>query len=100
MADDAIAFVPVILIVWAISMITFVAVRGMNWRHGEKQIEARQAERQLASPQQPVPTLDQFQMLEDRMRVLEKIVTDRGYGLADEIDALREGKSGAKQEVR
>ena len=31
--------------------------------------------------------LDQMQ---DRMIVLEKIVTDKGYGLADEIEALRD----------
>ena len=28
--------------------------------------------------------------LEERVRVLERIVTDRGYGLASEIEALRE----------
>jgi hypothetical protein len=28
-------------------------------------------------------------VLEDRLRVLERIVTDRGYGLAGEIEALR-----------
>lgn len=28
--------------------------------------------------------------LEERVRVLERIVTDRGIGLADEIDALRD----------
>lgn len=28
--------------------------------------------------------------MQDRMIVLEKIVTDKGYGLADEIEALRD----------
>ena len=28
--------------------------------------------------------------LEDRVRVLERIVTDRGYDLADQIEALRD----------
>lgn len=28
--------------------------------------------------------------LEERVRVLERIVTDRGHGLADEIEALRD----------
>ena len=92
-------YLAVLLIVWAISLITFIAMRGMSWRHREKQIEARQAEQQLAVPQLPGPTLDQFQMLEDRMRVLEKIVTDRGYGLADEIEALRDREREAKKEV-
>ena len=31
--------------------------------------------------------------LEERVRVLERIVTDRGIDLADEIDALRETRA-------
>ena len=33
---------------------------------------------------------DKLDTMQDRMIVLEKIVTDRGYTLADEIDALRD----------
>lgn len=32
---------------------------------------------------------DKLDAMQDRMIVLEKIVTDRGYSLADEIEALR-----------
>jgi hypothetical protein len=32
---------------------------------------------------------DQVETMQDRLVVLERIVTDRGYGLADEIEALR-----------
>ena len=32
---------------------------------------------------------DKLDTMQDRMIVLEKIVTDRGYSLADEIEALR-----------
>ena len=32
---------------------------------------------------------DRQQMIEDRLRVLERIATDRGHLLADEIEALR-----------
>jgi hypothetical protein len=32
---------------------------------------------------------DRTQMIEDRLRVLERIATDRGSVLADEIEALR-----------
>lgn len=32
---------------------------------------------------------DKIDAMQDRMIVLEKIVTDRGYSLADEIEALR-----------
>lgn len=33
---------------------------------------------------------DQVEHMQDRMAVLERIVTDRGYTLADEIENLRE----------
>lgn len=33
---------------------------------------------------------EKLDSMQDRMIVLEKIVTDRGYSLADEIDALRD----------
>jgi hypothetical protein len=39
--------------------------------------------------------IDRLQASEDRLAVLEKIVTDRGYSLADEIEALRGKDSGA-----
>ena len=36
---------------------------------------------------------DKLDTMQDRMIVLEKIVTDRGYSLADEIEALRDAPS-------
>jgi len=33
---------------------------------------------------------EKLDMMQDRMIVLEKIVTDRGYSLSDEIEALRD----------
>ena len=78
------------MMVWAISLVTFIAVRGLGWRHREKQIEARRAEQQLQAPPQFGPTLEQMHVLEDRVRVLERIVTDRGYNLAHEIEGLRD----------
>jgi hypothetical protein len=36
---------------------------------------------------------DKLDAMQDRMIVLEKIVTDRGYTLADEIEALRDSPS-------
>jgi hypothetical protein len=35
---------------------------------------------------------DRLDAMQDRMVVLEKIVTDRGYSLADEIEALRDDR--------
>ncbi|WP_284124920.1 hypothetical protein [Parerythrobacter aestuarii] len=37
---------------------------------------------------------DMLDAMKDRMIVLEKIVTDRGYSLADEIEALRDKDAG------
>ena len=36
---------------------------------------------------------EKLDSMQDRMIVLEKIVTDRGYSLSDEIDALRDKPS-------
>ena len=43
---------------------------------------------------------DQVETMQDRLIVLEKIVTDRGYTLASEIEALRDRKVDAKREVQ
>lgn len=43
---------------------------------------------------------DQVETMQDRLIVLEKIVTDRGYGLANEIEALRDRKREDKREVQ
>lgn len=40
---------------------------------------------------------DRQQMIEDRLRVLERIATDRGSLLADEIEALRLASPAAAQ---
>jgi hypothetical protein len=36
----------------------------------------------------------QTERLEQRVRVLERVVTDRGVGLADEIERLRDDRAG------
>ena len=38
---------------------------------------------------------DKLDAMQDRMIVLEKIVTDRGYSLSEEIEALRDRDSGS-----
>lgn len=35
---------------------------------------------------------DQVEMLQDRVQVLERIITDRGYDLATQIEALRDAR--------
>jgi len=43
---------------------------------------------------------DQVETMQDRLIVLERIVTDRGYGLADEIEALRDRKPDERREMQ
>ena len=86
---DGFLIFPALMVVWGMGLVTFIVMRALGWKNREKQIESRYAEQQ-ALPQLPGPTLDQFQMLEDRMRVLEQIVTDPGYTVASEIEALRD----------
>lgn len=43
--------------------------------------------------------VDRLEASEDRLAVLEKIVTDRGYSLADEIEALRSSDRGTSLDL-
>ena len=58
-------------------------------RRLEKEVAELRAQHSAAPPLRG-PTLDQVQMLEDRVRVLERIVTDQNYSLARDIEALRD----------
>ena len=42
---------------------------------------------------------DQVETMQDRLVVLEKIVTDRGYALAAEIEALRDRKGDELKQI-
>lgn len=58
-----------------------------SWGRRVEPAESAEAKRLKAENQELHSKLDAMQ---DRMIVLEKIVTDRGYSLADEIEALRD----------
>lgn len=52
------------------------------------------AERQLESTAQlTAEKVAQYDKLEERVRVLERIVTDSGFSVAGEIDALRDTRT-------
>lgn len=53
------------------------------------QIEATASQ----SAEKAAQYVGQIQKLEDRVRVLERIVTDRGYDIATQIEALRDARS-------
>lgn len=51
----------------------------------------------IAEAQAALPQIDERQVayareLEDRIRVLERIVTDKGYDVASQIEALRDAR--------
>jgi hypothetical protein len=69
----------------------FMMVVGIVWvrshaRLEEKRIEAAALQNSAGQGE----ALERVEVLEDRVRVLERIVTDGGYDLAHKIEALRD----------
>jgi hypothetical protein len=78
------------ILLFIFGMFAIARKRGFGpYRRIEQEIAELRAER-AAPPAVRGPTADQVQMLEDRVRVLERIVTDQNYSLASEIEALRD----------
>jgi hypothetical protein len=61
-----------------------------EWGGKTKRADSREADKLREENAALKGQIDQMQ---DRMIVLEKIVTDRGYGLREEIEALRDSRS-------
>ena len=81
------------ILLFIFGMFMIVRRRGFGpWGHMENRMKQEIAELRAERTALPrnVPTLDQVQMLEDRIRVLERIVTDQNYSLARDIEALRD----------
>jgi hypothetical protein len=77
-------------IVVGMPTIMVFAIVSRVYRHGEKKLEL---EAQIAAAQaaQGNPKNEQ---LEQRVRVLERIATDKGIDVADEIERLRDERVG------
>ena len=82
-AEAVIAFIVV-----GIPTIAIFAIVSRVYRHREKALEL---EAQIASARAADP--EYTRQLEDRLRVLERIVTDQGHGVAHEIERLRDDRS-------
>jgi hypothetical protein len=80
----------ILLIVFGMFMVMRRRGFGPFGRLQEQIEELRTQQQQQQIAPQRGPTVEQMQMLEDRVRVLERIVTDQNYGLAREIEALRD----------
>lgn len=83
------------------AVLSMLRARGMGSRYRRLQDEIGQLRAaQAAPPPQRGPTTGQMQMLEDRVRVLERIVTDQNYSLARDIEALRDPRDARQTEEK
>jgi len=83
-------------VIIAITMVALALIIGMTLNGiVEKVVTGRNQRRALSGEAASAPVVREIaerqQMIEDRLRVLERIATDRGSLLADEIEALRLG---------
>ena len=83
-AEAVIAFIVV-----GLPTIAIFAIVSRVYRHRERRLEL---EAQIAAAKAADP--EYARMLEERLRVLERIVTDKGHGIADEIERLRDDRTG------
>jgi len=82
-------FIPIIAITFGMTL----GAIGMWTQHKQKmaKFELQRAQALAAASQGQVgDQATQIAELEDRMRVLERIVTDKGYDVATQIEALRD----------
>jgi hypothetical protein len=71
-------------------------IGGLVFAYHEKKLKLRERELELLGGRTAQDNADQaarIEWLEERMRVVERIVTDKGHALSDEIERLREPKS-------
>lgn len=61
-------------------------VHKRHLRHKEREMELRHRSGALSDEEY----IARIERLEDRVRVLERIITDKGHQLADEIERLRD----------
>lgn len=72
-----------------------------TWTKHREKIEERRIEATASqSAEKAAQYASQIQRLEDRVQVLERIVTDRGYDVATQIEALRDTRSVEDSEAR
>lgn len=90
-----------VLLIIAISMVGWVVNNWIRARHGYSledewggKTERPDGAETTRLREENRTLHDKLDAMQDRMIVLEKIVTDRGYTLADEIEALRDSGNG------
>ena len=78
---------------WLVGFAPFLMVMFIVWTVSRSKTEARRLDATAAgSAEKAAQYASRVQELEDRVQVLERIVTDRGYDIATQIEALRDTK--------
>ncbi len=80
--------IPVIAIVFGCS----IGMLGVWTKHQQKMAEMQVNTTAEQTAEKAAQYASKVQRLEDRVQVLERIVTDRGYDVATQIEALRDTK--------
>lgn len=71
----------------------FLMVYGIVWINSQKKLEEKRiAATAEASSEKAAQYASHVAELEQRVQVLERIVTDRGYDVATQIEALRDAR--------
>ena len=82
-------FIPIIAICLGIPFATYAVWTAHKQKLAKLEVERLQAQA-AASQGRAGEQAVQVAELEDRMRVMERIVTDRGFDVAHQIEALRD----------
>ena len=75
-----------------ILMVFGIPMLGIWTKHQQKMADKQCLPPQKTLPSVPPSTPAMSRQLEDRVRVLERIVTDKGYDVATQIEALRDAR--------
>lgn len=76
---------------WIVGFAPFLMVMFIVWTVTRSKMEEKRLEATAeGSAEKAAQYASRVQQLEDRVQVLERIVTDRGYDIATQIEALRD----------
>ena len=76
----------------AVVMIFGIPLMGIWAKHKQKIAEMQVSSTAEHTAERAAQYASKVQQLEDRVRVLERIVTDKGYDVATQIEALRDAR--------
>lgn len=79
---------------WMIGFAPFLMVMFIVWTVSRSKLESKRLSVTAQnSAEKAAQYASNIQQLEDRVRVLERIVTDKGYDVATQIEALRDTRT-------